>query len=109
MRFFDKLLIKDVPWSWVGKCQLSFVRKHSHQLKFLLTIYLLELAFDTSFVRVGAVLYHTNPDGSEQPTAYASDFYKFAIMVYHSKGSHNLKISVMEEILVIALTFLLEV
>ena len=45
---------------------------HSHHSKFLLTTYdpnlHLGLACDASSVRVGALLFHTNPDDSEQPT-----------------------------------------
>ena len=73
----NKLLRKDIPWDWTDECQTSFEKiKKALTSTDVLAHYdpnlPIGLARDASSVGVGAVLYHTNPDSSERPIAYAS-------------------------------------
>ena len=70
------LLKKGIKWSWTGKEQAAFQKVKSILQEDLLTHYNptlpLVMASDSSSYRLGAVLSHEMPDGSERPIAYAS-------------------------------------
>ena len=66
-----------VPWNWTDEYQSSFEKmKNALTSTEVLSHYnpnlSLALACDASSVGVGAVLFHTNPDGSEQPITCAT-------------------------------------
>lgn len=65
------------PWSWSTKCEEAFAEAKIHLAKApVLTHYdprlCIVLAEDASVYGVGTVISHQQPDGRQQPIAYAS-------------------------------------
>lgn len=74
---FDKLLVKDVKWSWSTECQRSFNEaKQVLQSDLLLTHFdpknTIKVAADASSYGIGAVILHRFPDKSEKAIAHAA-------------------------------------
>lgn len=73
----ESVVCKGVQWVWNKECQAAFDVAKSKMastevLEHYNTVLLLKLDCDASAYEVGAVLSHTNEDGSERPIAYAS-------------------------------------
>ena len=73
----NKLLRKGITWDWTDECQRNFdkikeVLTSADVLAHFDPKLPLGLACDASSIRIGAVLLHSYPDGSERPIAYTS-------------------------------------
>ncbi len=71
------LLCKNVKWQSTKECQESFdsakkALSSSYQLAHYSPVLPIRLAADASAYRIGAVIAHVMPDGSERPVAFAS-------------------------------------
>jgi RNase H-like domain found in reverse transcriptase/Reverse transcriptase (RNA-dependent DNA polymerase)/Integrase zinc binding domain/Integrase core domain len=72
-----RLTRQDVPWNWTPACSQSLSRikqlvSSSEALAHYQQSIPVGISCDASSVGLGVVLYHTYPDGSERPIAYAS-------------------------------------
>ena len=73
----NKLLRRNVRWSWSKECQAAFCKVKMQLSSHPVLVHYdsslpLRLACDASQCGVGAVIAHIMPDGSEKPVAFGS-------------------------------------
>ena len=73
----NQLLRKDVHWEWTQECANAFQQAKGSLVSSKVLAHYdpklpIRLAADTSAYRIGAIISHVYPDGSEQPVAFAS-------------------------------------
>jgi len=70
-------LRKSITWNWTDQCQQNFAKIKEALISADVLAHFdpslpLGIACDASSIGIGAVLFHSYPDGSECPIAYAS-------------------------------------